>query len=149
MVVHRIETRPGLRSLIGGVRGANVTVLSRCQRVVAERAIKVLAGSGYGEIEDIGDPLTKSGALKELRSLAEEADDRYLTASDQLEEGAADDEVMRQFAVARALAALVFIVDRGGAEAVLQGAYELCVVSPEEEAELLRDLADVLKATSN
>src|SRR4051812_47110850 len=101
MVVHRIETRPGLRLLIGSVRAANATMLGRCQRVVAAHALKVLADSSYGEIADIGDPLTKSGALKELRSLAEEADDRYLTASDQLEEGAADDEVMRQFAIAR------------------------------------------------
>jgi len=150
MVVHRIETRGGLRQLIGGIRAADVATLARCQQLVADRASDVLLDNGYDEIDGIGNPPTKGGAtIQTLRRLADEADDRYLTALDQLEEGAGDDEVMRQFAIARALAALVFVGGDSDAEAVLEGAYELCVVSKEEESELIQDLADALKATSN
>jgi hypothetical protein len=80
-----------------------------------------------------------------LQALVEAADEQYLNALD-ANDGIASEDVMDQFAIARGLASLAFTKKGNTAAEVLEAAYELAVVSSEEEKGLSEAISAILTA---
>lgn len=135
-MTQRIETRPGWQLIAHRIRDADLETRAHCLRTLATRALNELAQRNYDTLEL---QMDSSTTLARLRQLAEAADDQYLKSLDN-NDGDADDEVMDQFSIARALAALVFARVGDGANEILESAYELAVISPEVEQGLLSEM---------
>lgn len=139
-MTHRLETRPGWRSIVALIRLAGADALARCQTVIEARARNQLSQRGY-EVPKL--ELADAGG--QLQALFEAADEHYLNALD-ANDGVASEVVMNEFAIARGLASLVSTRRGNGADQVLDAAYELAAIGSEEEEGLNQAIAAVLAA---
>jgi hypothetical protein len=117
------------------LRDASVDDIARCRELVITQASEELQSrsvfvEGFASARDAA----------RLRHAAAEADERYLSALESEDDGEPNPEVHGLFGIARAYAALVEVAAADDREAVLEGIYELAVVSPERERTLLRSV---------
>lgn len=132
---HRLESRPAWLPLLRALRGASLDDIARCRELVITQAREELQSRGV-----FVDRFASAQDVARLQDAAAEADDRYLSALESGDEGEPHPEVHGLFGVARAYAALVEVVSADQRDAVLEGIFELAVVSPERERTLLRSI---------
>jgi hypothetical protein len=155
---YRIESRPEWKPLVPKVEQASVAVLSACLQILRTHAIEVLSESRWDGLAALRPTIAQGAAGRDrIKAEAEAADERDLVA-------AAEDDALPEiddtanvrahvlFVIARALSALVDAAEASSdaaplASAVLEGAYELSVTSPERNDKLLRELDSAMMAT--
>jgi hypothetical protein len=136
---YRLETRPRWVSVVRQLQAADGTALVDCWHVIASRAKSALRSLGCDELDKIGGRLFEDADANErLKTLAETVDNRYLRMAE--DAGRHTPRVSKEFAIARALSALVFLAQGKRVSNVIEGAFELCVVSRYEEEGLLKEI---------
>jgi hypothetical protein len=102
--------------------------LADCWHIIASRAKSALRSLGCDELDQIAGRLFEDAdANDRLRILAESVDTRYLRMAE--DAGRNTPRVSKEFAIARALSALVFLTQGKRLSEVIEGAFELCVVA--------------------
>ena len=144
-MVHRIETHVGLNRIADRLRNASEPVLVGCRGAIAEKAYEVLSRRGFASLDRVRELMRGDHTQSEVKAFADAADERYLRMLDEAE-GNVGTDVLDEFSVARALAALVFLAAERTVDDVLEASYEICSISRDSEKQLVAELESVLKA---
>ena len=142
-MVHRIETRAGLKRIADRLRNASEPILEKCRRTITEKAYEVLGRRGFAPLDRIRELMEGEHTRSEVAAFADAADERYLRMLDEAERSDGP-EISASFSVARALAALVFLSAERTVDDALEASYEICVISDQTEAQLIGELENVL-----
>ena len=129
---HRIESRPGWHSAVSALKNWDIERRSQWRDIIASQAFSELSRRNYDT--------AALNAASPLGDLAEAADDAYLEALEE-SDGAETEKVMDLFAIARSLAALVYVNSGFAPDELLDATYELVVISDTLEADLLHRMS--------
>jgi len=141
-VNYRIENSTEWSRVLRGARSASSEVIAACLDCVERRAVQVLREHEFTMV-DVVEVWSRSRQAELLVAEAEANDNLYLDALEALD-GQKTPEVMRDFALARALTALANIATMEPLTALMDAAYELSVVSIAENRQLLAAVDSLL-----
>jgi len=142
-VSYRIENSPEWSRVLRRARLASSEVIAACLDCVERRAVQVLRDHQFTKVDAV-EGWSKSRQPAPLVAEAEANDNSYLDALDALD-GQKTPELMRSFAVARALTALANIATLEPLTGLMDAAYELSVVSTAENQELRATVDSLLR----
>lgn len=144
---HRIESKAEWAGFAQRARSASKDAVSACLAQIEQSAIQVLRDRKFVKVDAVEGWLSsRKAGVAPLVKEAEDSDNTYLDSLDALD-GPMTPAVMRNFAIARALAALANVATLEPLSALLEAAYELSVVSDGENQQLLSSLEAVMNGS--
>ncbi len=141
----RLQTKKTWADFVAQVERAPASSLQEALSAIRDRAVARLREGGWEGAGEAQRAVEQGrGAALFFKSEAEEMDNRYLNSLEEADEQP-NPQVMREFAIARALTALASSYEPDAVVAVLESAYELSVISQDEDPQLRAMLGDVVQ----